>query len=273
MSEQIAQPICSIRNLIHPRRVIAVNARALRAVKETSMLRIIVTAALLASTTATMSFAEPIHVTNVEVTAEFTDMDASALAYWPNIETDLGTAIAALVVDLPGTANHNVTVRIQELGLDGSPIPSDTGEFNHLRGRVIAIPEGETTPTADFQLELFATAVVPATASPDAVVISPVEGEFYAALINSFATSVVDRLAMIDTQNAPPAILEETESSNDDNAAAPADDTPVVDPTDAETPVVEAPSEEEPVAEIPVEEAPVEGAPVEEAPVDPVVTE
>lgn len=237
------------------------------------MLKIVGTAALLASTTATMTFAEPIRVTTVEVTAEFTDMDARTLTYWPNIETDLGTAIAALVVDMPGTAPHEVTVRIEELGLDGSPTLSDTGEFNHLRGRVIAMPEGETTPTADFKLEMFATAVLPATASPDAIIIAPVEGEFYAALINSFAASVVDQLAMIDTQNAPPAILEETESTTDDTAAPPAEDPPVVEAPTNEEPVVEAPAEEDPVAEPPVEEAPVEGAPVEEAPVDPVVTE
>ena len=46
------------------------------------MLKFLSTAAALLLTTASVASSEPIRVSNIEVTAEFTDMDASALTFW-----------------------------------------------------------------------------------------------------------------------------------------------------------------------------------------------
>ncbi len=204
------------------------------------MTRLFGTATVLAMTTAFALQAGPIRISTIDVQTDLAALEYNALDYWPEIEIDLRNAIAAKTADLQGDVAYDVNVRIDAISLNGSGLLTGDGEFNHLRGELRAYPEGNPVQQYSYPIEMAATTDDAGFIAPDAIVLPPLEGEFYAALVDAFAAQAATYLAAIDSDGpipATPAATSDGDSGSDTAApeAAPDDSDPGVEDTDAET--------------------------------------
>jgi hypothetical protein len=132
--------------------------------------------------------------------------DNNVLKYWPTLEADLATAIASKVT-LNDTADApRIAVEINKVAIDGDTILPDTGEFNQLEGTVSTFEglndavatNADSLENPDEQIGSYAlqmTAVTGDTPAPEGwVTIEPSQDDFYMALVDAYATTVVERL-------------------------------------------------------------------------------
>ena len=132
--------------------------------------------------------------------------DNNVLKYWPTLEADLATAIASKVT-LNDTADApRIAVEINKVAIDGDTILPDTGEFNQLEGTVSTFEglndavatNADSLENPDEQIGSYAlqmTAVTGDAPAPEGwVTIEPSQDDFYAALVDAYATTVVERL-------------------------------------------------------------------------------
>lgn len=185
------------------------------------MTRILGTATVLAMTTAFAVQADQIRISNIDVQTDLTAMEFNALDYWPEIELDLRNAIAAKTADLQGDVAYDVNVRIDAISLNGSGLLTGDGEFNHLRGELRAYPECNPVQQYSYPIEMVATTDEIDFVTPETIVLPPLEGEFYAALVDAFAEQAATYLAAIDSDGPIPATPAATSGSSS-GADAPA---------------------------------------------------
>ncbi|MEX1234621.1 MAG: hypothetical protein WEB56_06505 [Roseovarius sp.] len=161
-------------------------------------------------TSLALTFAGPLAamdktVSAVEVKADMSAYeDSNVLKYWPTLENDLATAIGSkLTVDDNADAPR-LTVEINKVAIDGDTFLPDSGEFNQLEGTVVmhqgsnSVNSGLNTDTQDEQTGGYPLRMTAVTGSDDApegwIVIDPSQGDFYDALINAYADTVVERI-------------------------------------------------------------------------------
>ncbi|MGR3548382.1 MAG: hypothetical protein ACU0CB_15655 [Roseovarius sp.] len=146
-------------------------------------------------------------LSGLDVTVDLSAYEGNnVLKYWPTLEADLATAIASKVTLDDAADAPRIVVEINKVAIDGDTILPDTGEFNQLEGTVSTF-EGLNDAVAvsadrledpDEQIGSYAlqmTAVAGETPAPEGwVTITPSQDDFYAALVDAYATTVVERL-------------------------------------------------------------------------------
>lgn len=150
------------------------------------------------------AFAAPA-ISDVEVKVELGDYaNSNALDYWPSLAEDLGKAIIERVDLTTEVKDPSITVHISKVAVDDNPVLTDDGRFNQLIG-VVQVAPGETALTTEknklgevelvqnYPLLMHAVAGE-ADAGEGWITIPPSQDDFYNAMVNAFATEIVNNL-------------------------------------------------------------------------------
>jgi len=171
-------------------------------------MKLLWTAALctgLALATAGPLFALERTLSGLEIKADLSAYSKNnVLKYWPTLEADIATAIASkLTVDDAADAPR-ITVEINKVAIDGDTYLPDSGEFNQLEGTVTthegnnnvdAVSKGQSQDALIGSYALRMSAVSGAREVPKGwVTVAPSQKDFYKALIDAYATAVVERI-------------------------------------------------------------------------------
>lgn len=144
-------------------------------------------------------------LSGVEVKSDLSSYeDNNVLKFWPSMDEDLATAISSkLNIDEKADAPR-ISVEINKVSIDGDTVLPDSGEFNTLEGTVTTHEGGnETASTSQDETEdaiigsypLRMTAISGEHDLPDDwVTVAPSQDDFYNALIDAYATSIVERI-------------------------------------------------------------------------------
>jgi hypothetical protein len=160
---------------------------------EVSMHRLSVAAAVIALAPA-FAFGQevPVPISEVSVNVELEAVDSNALDRWPEIGADLTTAILAAAAPYVSDDGRSVAVVLNEVSLGGTSVLGDGGEFNRLAGWVYVRDDPAEPPLVSEQIVLQADTFVLGGTSEFYIV--PGRPDFYNALINVFATRVVEKV-------------------------------------------------------------------------------
>lgn len=130
--------------------------------------------------------------------------DSNAIEFWPTLDEDLASAIASMVNVDDGAEAPRIVVEINKVAIDGDTVLPDSGEFNQLEGTVTTREWGDDTTTSSHgesiadqsgSYPLLLTAVSANREVPDDwILIPPSQDDFYNALINAYATEIVERV-------------------------------------------------------------------------------
>lgn len=150
------------------------------------------TAASLAAFVATgAAYADGNMINDADVIVELEDAEnANALEYWPQIETDLETVMAAYIAPVHSGEGYDVKVRLTEVSLSGSKKLAGKGEFNHMEGWVYVREQGNPSVVDSFKVIIDAETRTE-DLKPGDFVILPDMDAFYIALLNGFADKSV----------------------------------------------------------------------------------
>ncbi len=142
------------------------------------------------------AFAADVRIKDVQVEADLNAVtNPQAAAYWKNIGPDLESAIAARLGDAASDEGSEIKIDIDEVSLANS-FQNQLGIADSvLGGRVTVTSDNAIDDAANYDLKVsietanafLPEGVVPATSFTDAP-------EYYAALINAYADSVVRNL-------------------------------------------------------------------------------
>ncbi len=144
-------------------------------------------------------------LSGVEVKADLSAFeDSNVLEYWPTLEEDITTAIAAQVTVDDAAKAPRISVEINKVAIDGDTVLPDSGEFNQLEGTVTtfaginSVDQVTKADTQDANIGSYAlrmTAVTGDQAAPEGwVIVAPSQDDFYNALITAYATAIVERI-------------------------------------------------------------------------------
>ena len=154
--------------------------------------------------TASATYAEQVTVSAVEVAAELADVNnKKALEYYPNVQVDLQAALTDQLAPLVGDDGHTVTVRIDEISLDGQPLREDQG-FNTLTGFVYVLPPTEAQSDSDQEpadTAAVETFNIQLTATSLGAGLQPGSDDYYRAMVLAFAQSAAEKVAAVDVVN------------------------------------------------------------------------
>jgi hypothetical protein len=146
-------------------------------------------------------------VSGVDVIVNLSGIENSnALKFWPTLEDDMGKAIVSKVNVDDDAAASRISVEINKVAIDGDTVLPDSGEFNQIEGTVTTraglneslstSSEAADSPDAvigSYPLDM--TAVSGDKTAPEGwIVIPPSQGDFYNALVDAYATAVVERI-------------------------------------------------------------------------------
>lgn len=116
--------------------------------------------------------------------------DSNILAYYPNIESDIESAIVQRLAGQLADDGYSVIVRLREIGLSGSKAGTGIKEFNRISG-FVSVYDTERSPHDSVKLTVNAE-TGSAELPPNTVGVSWPDGEdFYAAMISAFADEAV----------------------------------------------------------------------------------
>lgn len=124
--------------------------------------------------------------------------DTNAAEKFPEIATDLQTAIAERVPTSDDAADLRIRVDIRKVSLNGDTMLNDAGEFNELEG-VVSI-EDPTTSSSNRAFPVDIAALAADTPVPEGTyVIEPSTEQFYDVMIAAFADRVAVELGNVNT--------------------------------------------------------------------------
>ncbi len=142
-------------------------------------------------------------LSGLEVTSNLSAYEENnVLKFWPTLDEDLATAIASkLTIDDKADAPR-ISVEINNVAINGNPVLTDSGEFNQLEGTVTTYA-GTNSPAAvakgsirDAQIGSYALRMQAVSGEPqvpdDWVTVAPSQEDFYNALIDAYATRIVE---------------------------------------------------------------------------------
>lgn len=148
---------------------------------------------------APMAMAEDLKIAEIEVKSELADVtDSNALQFWPEIESDLKTAVEAALVPMLDENGDDVVVSLSEVSLSGSAVLGDAGEFNQMRGWVYVFGDDRSAPKHSFEVILSAQSAAVGSVPENTIIIPVSDADFYNVLIAAFATSTAEKLGEID---------------------------------------------------------------------------
>ena len=135
-------------------------------------------------------------VSEVDVIVELEDAaNANALEYWPSIETDLESLLEEKLAGQMANEGHDVTVRLAEVSLDGSPLLGTDGEFNTLKGWIYIREPGDPDPVESVGISLNAEV---GEGDEDALInLNPSIDDMYRALLDRFAERTIEEVEAI----------------------------------------------------------------------------
>ncbi len=144
-------------------------------------------------------------LSGVEVTSALSSYEETNVhKFWPTLDEDLATAISSkLNVDDKADAPR-ISVEINKVSVDGDTMLPDSGEFNTLEGTVTTY-EGGNDPEAankaddtDSQIGSYALRMTATSGErevpDDWVTVAPSQDDFYNALVDAYATTIVERI-------------------------------------------------------------------------------
>lgn len=159
------------------------------------------TALSLATFTAAQA-ADP-KVSEIDVSVQFSSVDANALDFYPNLEADLESALAKSVEPMMAGDGGRLLVIIYDLGVDGNAILNTAADINTLHGGVQFYPPNpDKSSNASAvnpkvtDIKVVAVPELPATMDPEApdYLILPSDGTVYEVMVDKFAEVVAERL-------------------------------------------------------------------------------
>lgn len=140
----------------------------------------------------------------VNVTADLSAYeDNNVLKFWPTLSDDITTAIASKLTIEHGADAPRIMVTINKVAIDGDTMLPESGEFNQLEGTVTmrggqsarSDSEGQDTDAVIGSYALKVTAISGDQEVPEGwIAVAPSQEDFYDALIDAFATSIVERI-------------------------------------------------------------------------------
>jgi hypothetical protein len=146
-------------------------------------------------------------LSGVEVHADLSAYeDANVLSFWPTLEDDMNKAIASKVIVDDNADAPRISVEINKVAIDGDTVLPDSGEFNQIEGTVTthAGVNAQSTSSAEAadspddvigSYPLHMTAISGDREVPEGwIVVPPSQDDFYNALIDAYAESVVERI-------------------------------------------------------------------------------
>ncbi|SEM18906.1 hypothetical protein SAMN05443999_1159 [Roseovarius azorensis] len=144
-------------------------------------------------------------LSGVEVKADLSAYeDNNVLKFWPTLEEDITTAIASQVTVDDRADAPRISVEISKVAIDGDTTLPDTGEFNQLEGtvttyegvnNVASVSKGQARDAQIGSYAMRMSAVSGEQEAPEGwVTVAPSQDDFYNALINAYATAIVERI-------------------------------------------------------------------------------
>lgn len=148
-----------------------------------------VCAAILTLVLATPTHAQDVEFSEIDVTIQLGDSASNALRLWPAIEADMEAIMRQRISTIYNPNGTHVDVSVSEISLDGETALTGKGEFNTLRGIAFLrdSKDGPITKTMNFGLRAQTWEAV----LKDGMTVLPDKEEFYLALLNKFADSLV----------------------------------------------------------------------------------
>tara|TARA_R110002049_G_scaffold10127_1_gene50094 strand:- start:50091 stop:50618 length:528 start_codon:yes stop_codon:yes gene_type:complete len=140
-----------------------------------------------------------IKISNVNVEASMSAAtDSNAMEFYPEIATDIQTAVASMVPLSDDGADPEIRIDIRKISMDGTTMLPDHKKFNELEGVVnITNPTGANAGLS-FPINIAAYSgekIVP----EGYIAVLPSDEDFYAAMVAAFASSVVEGLSNVNT--------------------------------------------------------------------------
>lgn len=144
-------------------------------------------------------------LSGVEVKADLSSYeDNNVLKFWATLEEDIATAIASKVTIDDAADAPRIMVEINKVAIDGDTVLPDSGEFNQLEGTVTtheghnnagSVAKGQARDALIGSYPLRMSAVSGERDMPRGwVTVAPSQKDFYNALINAYATTIVERI-------------------------------------------------------------------------------
>lgn len=141
------------------------------------------------------AFAEtPISEVNVHANLN-ENVDANAMQYYPQIETDVQRLIAERLSLTGDAGDPMIDVEIKGVLLDGDSVLPDSAEFNELRATI-----NYTDDNGEINAEAYPVWIKASTAETpmDGVIyLAPGQDDFYIAMISTLADTVVENIPEI----------------------------------------------------------------------------
>lgn len=140
------------------------------------------------------AFAEQPAVSRIDVDSTLDAAQGSnAMMLYPEITTDLQTAIAEKVETSDDAGDPTIRVEITRVSLDGATMLPDSREFNELEGTVVYSDDNGEISAATFPVQV--AAYTDDRAAPEGyVLMAPSDEDFYIAMLTTFADTVAELL-------------------------------------------------------------------------------
>ncbi len=142
---------------------------------------------------ATMTHAQDAKFSEIDVSIELNGAaSANAMAYWPDIETDLEAIMLQRISSVFDPNGLFVNVSVTEISMDGETELVDKGDFNTLRG-LAYVREEQGGPVIDavafgLRAEIWQLGLTDEMTNLDG------KEEFYVTMLNRFADNLVNRV-------------------------------------------------------------------------------
>ncbi|AXQ94910.1 hypothetical protein LV780_14510 [Cereibacter azotoformans] len=134
-------------------------------------------------------------IKSIDVETSLSDLsNAEAAAHWSSLDTDLETAIAALLVGRLADEGMDIKIDMNEVAL-ANFVEAAVGAESTMAGTVNVIDLSNNTNFKTFDLTVTMAQAAPLLPpDTDIAVIAPTSGEVYSAMVATFAAAVVDRI-------------------------------------------------------------------------------
>ncbi len=142
---------------------------------------------------------EPVAFSVINVEASMSAAENSnAMDVFPDIVTDLQTAIASRVETSDDGSDPTIRVDVRKIALNGDPMLTGDNQFNQMEGVVSIAGDNNEIGAQSFEVNVSASA--PDQTVPEGyIAIAPSEGDFYAAMIDGFAGLIAEQVLTLNT--------------------------------------------------------------------------
>ncbi|WP_145105100.1 hypothetical protein [Cereibacter sediminicola] len=135
-------------------------------------------------------------IKSIDVETSLSDLsNAEAAAYWNSLDTDLETAIAALLVGRLADEGMDIKIDMNEVALANFFEAAVGAAESTMSGTVNVIDLNNNTNFKTFDLTVTMAQAAPMLPpGADITIIAPTSDEVYSAMVATYAAAVVDRI-------------------------------------------------------------------------------